>query len=58
MVNDEEIGKLFIAEPDLLAKLERWRTRREDYANKLLRHCPKPNCEGKMIAPHERVEYV
>ena len=42
----------------MLAKLEKWRARREDYANKLLRHCTKPNCEGTMIAAHDKVEYV
>ena len=57
-VSDEEIRKLFIKEPELLEKLEKWRTRREDYANRLLRHCTKPNCEGTMIAAHDKVEYV
>ena len=57
-VIDDDLKTLFKDEPELLKKLEKWRQRKRDFSNELYRECIKPNCEGTMIAPHVRVEYV
>ena len=53
------MGKLFgDDEPELIEKMYKWRAKKVDDLNPLLRYCTKPNCEGTMIAKNRNVKYV
>ena len=58
VVCDEDLKKLFSKEPEILLKLEKWRSRATEISNELLRYCTKPRCEGKIIAESNKVKYV
>ena len=57
-ISDDDINRLFVDEPDVTEKLEKWRGIKVDTANPLFRYCVKPNCPGNMIAKNAKVKFV
>ena len=48
-VSEEELEKLFgLNEPEIMEKLQRFKEKKQEEGDMLMRWCTKPGCKGKM----------